>query len=125
MNTELFRKINDVISRDRGGLNMDSWENVCGTTRCVAGWAIYFEAGEVPLYADSTTGRYSDGVMELAARVGVSMRDSLLFPRLGAKLLGLRCSELFYVDDDLAARFVALAAEGRDEEALALLEGDR
>lgn len=124
MNTELFRKINDVISRDRGGLNMDSWENVCGTTRCVAGWAIYFEAGEVPLYADST-GRYSDGVRELAARVGVSMCDSPFFARLGAKLLGLRCSELFYVDDDLAARFVALAAEGRDEEALALLEEDR
>lgn len=122
MNTELFRKIDDRISAEPDGFDMYSWENqnaVCGTTRCAAGWAIYLTTGK-PLFSPDHT--LHDSVNELAERLGLdSRRDSI--SDIADRLLGLNGEgrHFFHTDDETGAEFIALAAEGREAEALALL----
>lgn len=119
MNTELFKKIDDIISVRPTEFDMDSWENGdgCGTTRCAAGWAINLTTNQ-PLY-DSNNNLHQS-VYDLAARLGVDAD----FQQLGAKLLGLTTyeSSLFYVDGDRAARFIKLAGQGKHYEARAALD---
>lgn len=132
MNTELFRKIRKDITLpggveiDLSRFEMSGWEEgspECGTTRCVAGWAIYETTGK-PLYADSGT-RHSDATIALADRLGArKYSDTQVdLEDLGAKLLGLDGTNrtLFYTDEDTAATFVALAAEGKHDEATEFL----
>ena len=131
MNTELFRKINEVIA-PAGVIawdlfNMGAWEGVnasCGTTRCVAGWAIHFEIGGGPLYKDDGLS-LADSVYDLADRIGARRyaEGMVDFEDLAAILLGLGIYErsLFYADEETAAEFVALAAEGREDEAREVL----
>ena len=133
MNTELFKKIHEVISPTPGSydpvkLHMSSWEdwesgNGCGTTRCVGGWAISLTTGH-PLYLDGA--RQHPSVIALAAEVGAATYSDgrVNIESLAAKLLGLNGSDrgLFYVGEDEAAEFVLLAAQGRDGEALEVLD---
>lgn len=130
MNTELFRKINEVIA-PAGVIawdvfNMGTWEGVnasCGTTRCVAGWAIHLTTGQ-PLFADEF--KMHSSVTDLADRVGARRyaEGMVDFEDLAAGLLGLGIYErsLFYADEETASEFVALAAEGREDEAREVLE---
>lgn len=131
MNTELFKKINDVVSVDPyGRLDMSIWEDeTCGTTRCVAGWAISLTTGQ-PLTITGPGGvRQHPSVLELAARLGVAVttdghgRSWASFESLAAKLLHLASADrdLFYSSGDTALEFVALAATGADGEARATL----
>lgn len=134
MNTELFKKIHDVIRADPAGFDMGTWEGLkdyghpaCGTTRCVAGWAVHFASGEGGLFA-IIDGRaeYSPGVLALAGRLDVALSFDRDHPvaDLGAKVLGLERGdrELFYADEKTAAEFVRLAAQGDDEAARAVLD---
>ena len=60
LNIPLFQKIHAQITRDPGSHDQGSWEAVgeCGTTRCIAGWALHFEAhGDV--YKRNAHGRGS------------------------------------------------------------------
>lgn len=121
MNTELFKKIHEVISVQPGKFDMEYWEDRdadggCGTTRCVAGWAIYLTTNR-SLTDDS--GARSQSTYDLADRLGVRAEYDIL----GAKLLDLppQAVELFYVSDDRAREFVRLAAWGQDDAALGLL----
>ena len=128
MNRELFEKIHDVISTSPESLDMGAWEwdAACGTTRCIAGWAMHFSVHDGRVF--DPAGTVSQSVRDLADRLGA--RDEYgytSFPSLAGELLGLDRvdRELFYVDSDLATEFVRLASEGREEEARALLhEGD-
>lgn len=129
MNQELFAKIAEVINDRPHEFDMHSWENdrdpVCGTTRCVAGWAIHFETGGQPLYA-----RLADGlngislpVRKLADRLGelVDFRD------LGARLLDIDdgdASILFYADNERARQVVDLFAHGYEAEGTDLLRSE-
>ncbi len=119
MNTELFKKIDDIISADPGKLEMATWEGFCGTTRCVAGWAVYLTTGE-PLYDGDEVSSATKGLLQ---RYGSSSISD--FTKTGAALLGLNlqdAEELFLASSgETAARFVHLAAAGHDDEALALL----
>ncbi len=54
-NRELFQKIHDQITGHPETHNQDSWESLCGTTRCVAGWAVHFTNGENRLWGDVLT----------------------------------------------------------------------
>lgn len=123
-NTPLFKKIREIISVKPELFDMASFENggnsECGTTRCIAGWAIHLETGE-PLYDDE--GDFTAPVHELADRLGVRADPE----DLGRELLGLSRSEaarLFYIDDEAGTRFVELAAQGREAEALEVLDED-
>jgi hypothetical protein len=119
VNTELFQKVDESVQL--GLLGMHAWEAnpACGTTRCMAGWAIHHTTGQ-PLYTRDAEQHPS--VWTLAASLGVP--DS--FEILAAKLLGLtaqEASEVFYLTDREGAEFIRLAAQGRDDEARALLTG--
>lgn len=132
-NTELFRKIHEVIAPAPGVIawdlfNMSTWEdgdNSCGTTRCVAGWAIHYATDGAPLYNPSGTG-HSAAVVNLAIRLGAGRYndDTVDLEDLGAKILGLEGSDrqLFYVDEERAVDFVLLAAQGREDEASEVLD---
>lgn len=123
MNREAFKKIHDIISVEPEKLNMNSWENTyCGTTRCVAGWAIYNEIN-APIWGDEGRTKKFDA---LAARLFPD--DDPLFVHIvqvAAKLLDLDAAYanvLFYQDENFAAEFVALAAQGKFDEAKAMIE---
>lgn len=123
-NRELFRKIHLVIDVTPDALAMDSWENReadCGTTRCVAGWAV-----SLTTQTDLTDGfRFNPAVLALAEEHGISLPDvGLPYPALARKLLGLSRDEagyLFYTDNETAAEVVKLMAEGQFEQASALM----
>lgn len=118
MNTALFGQINDIIAAEPRKLSMDSWEgSPCGTTRCMAGWAVHLTTGK-PLYDDG--GEHHPSVRELAERLGVD--DD--FEEIGAALLDLDPDDaavIFYVDSERGAEFIRLAAQGLEREALNLL----
>lgn len=141
MNTELFKKIDDRISIE-GNLDMAAWEDspatrdddspVCGTTRCVAGWAVYETTGK-ELYRPE--GGFSDETIALAKERGGWREDDeeearggwVDFEVLGLALLGLGAEdrELFYGSEELAGRVVALFAAGQADEARRVLHGAR
>lgn len=121
MNQELFRRVHNVTASLPGSLFMDSWEegsqSQCGTTRCLAGWAVHLTTGQ-PLYTPD--GELHPSVFELAARLGV-IHD---FELLGAKLLGLSpevAANAFYISTESAAEYIRLMAEGNEEAALRFL----
>jgi hypothetical protein len=134
VNTELFRKIDEVIAidgvePDYNALEMASWEddsNTCGTTRCVAGWGIYLTTGK-PLY--DGRGDLDPSVIELANQHGVEVKDHSVggkvvdFEELGAAILDLEGGEkhLFYVSEETAVEFVHFAAQGQKDRARRVL----
>jgi hypothetical protein len=81
MNRELFKKIDDIITSDPTRLDMGSWEDStpeCGTTRCIAGWAVHFASNP------------GEGAWETRVRLADEL--DLAGPswmRVGARLLGL------------------------------------
>jgi len=117
VNRELFKKINDIIGGPHGidldKFNMTIWEGVesCGTTRCIAGWAINLTTGE-PLF--NGRGKFSGATERLAESMGLAGVD---LEEMGARLLGLGLADrgIFYSDEFTAAEFVRLAAEGDEE----------
>ena len=124
LNREAFQKIHQVISVQPKRLVMSSWEDEdefseCGTTRCVAGWAVHFAVGGAPIF-NVDGGGPSDVVKELARNHGLDFDDfstASLFEQLGANLLGLSTREartVFYLPNDVARALVRLAARGDD-----------
>lgn len=119
MNTELFQQIHDIITAQPEGFNMDAWEytNSCGTTRCVAGWAVHLTTGE-PLFAVDASGftNIHPSVEALADELDVDADISIV----AGELLGLRTTDelySFHVPESVAARFVELAASGAHDAA--------
>lgn len=128
VNTELFRKIQTAIE-DESKLDMDNWEtlnaDICGTTRCVAGWAIALTTG-APVYAWRNRDSWfevlhtSPETERLARSLGVAGDDVAI---IATKLLGLDDleGEIFYQDNETALQFIDLVVAGRDDLARALL----
>ncbi len=124
-NIELFAKIDRRLTEEEGLLEMTSWEQdgeatSCGTTRCVAGWAIYETTG-FPLWQigdeDTTT-----ATRQLAHRLGFA--SSFDFESIGRELLGLtnvEAGRLFYRDNETAREAVRLYARGKVAAARELL----
>ena len=137
MNRELFKKIDDMITLTPTRLDMESWENQpadrteCGTTRCIAGWAVYETTGQ-PLYVIDDDGlvRQHPSLTTLAERLGTAISgkgtefQEVNISALAVKLLDLPRSHraLFYSEDDIAAAYVKAVAEGRDDDAARLLD---
>ena len=118
LNIPLFQKIHAQITRDPESHYQGSWETVneCGTSRCLAGWALHFEAhGDV--YERDAYGTSLGWSTQM--RTLLDSRDDLKdwWPvhRIARHLLGLTAEQagrLFYSDDETAAEAVRLAAEG-------------
>lgn len=122
LNTELFQKIDDIIQVFPGAFHMGTWEGTspsgCGTTRCIAGWAVYFALEEQDLFESPDSPFPSEALIRLAERHDARTGSGVDFDKLGRELLGLEAGQgyLFYVDNERAVQLVALAADG-DEEA--------
>lgn len=120
MNQELFKRIHNVTAGAPGSLFMDSWEGgetACGTTRCLAGWAVHLTTGQ-PLYTPG--GALHPSVYDLAQELGVTTD----FEVLGGKLLDLPPSVTtyaFYIDSESAAEYIRMMAAGDEEAALRFL----
>lgn len=125
MNQELFKQIHDTISTKPEQFGMSDWEftnyaNECGTTRCVAGWAIHLTTGQ-PLY--KRNGDKHESFRELADRLGLEPDVETV----GATLLELDLEDAqiaFYMGEGRAAKFVKLASEGNETAALNVLDYD-
>lgn len=138
INTELFALVRDAIKGQPGRHDQSTWESVlsneCGTTRCVAGWAIHLTTGEKVFRWEPGLGfiEVSPSVRALAAEHGVQGDDDQdgmdLIPGLAASLLGLTETQadiLFYAENEKALTCVELAADGNlygFERALDLIE---
>ncbi len=121
LNTELFKKIHKQITEHPEAHDQGSWEGkrpACGTTRCVAGWALHFATDGAEVFHRneySVVDAFSPEVEALAERLGVRM-GSLHPGQIARPLLGLTGQEaagLFYADDEQALTLVTLAATGR------------
>lgn len=79
----------------------------CGTTRCVAGWAVYFAAEDLGIDVN----RPLEAVrLDYAQKVG--LRGDWSYSNLGLFALDIDDSSLFYEDDVAAYRIVDEFAEG-------------
>lgn len=87
INVEAFKVIRDVAINDPDSFDMSIWEGMfetwddddepthCGTTRCIAGWALY-NAGQ-PIYNDAG---YDHQIPARAAKVlGITPDDQWIF----------------------------------------------
>lgn len=130
MNRELFQKIHDVISVDPESFEMTSWETdgtLCGTTRCIAGWAVSIAAdGPVfnPDYEAPNARVYSGEVYALAESMGIGTAG-LSVPCLAERLLGLsehQANAVFFnFDNARMAEYVEAAANGDTDRCARLL----
>jgi hypothetical protein len=129
INHELFREIHDVISVHPEWHLQSTWEwagAACGTSRCVAGWAIHLTTG-APVYADQISAILHSKTVALAREHGVAKESwgEDLVPATAQKLLGIdgeAAHRLFYiVPEDVARDVVQAFAEGRDDDAASIL----
>jgi len=128
VNIELFKKVKIQVDTEEASLDMANWEAqgdpVCGTTRCLAGWAVNLTTG-APLY----TWRKREGWSEI---VDLSPETTALadahelnhdIPQIAGHLLGLTAHEenVFYMDEGAVFEFIDLVASGHVATARAFL----
>lgn len=140
-NVEMFKRIRDQIKRDPKTFSVGSWEfniakdaenygdfdvnyydpalgdyevvssSECGTTRCVAGWGIYFAAMDAGF---SSTAPLRQLLYSVADVVGVPWSE-VDYAVVGAKVLDIpqaEASKLFYSSDSDGYEIVNEYAEG-------------
>lgn len=110
INQELFQKVLDQITIHPETHDQSGWQNtvegddgyVCGTTRCVAGWALHFYAP-------------NQHIFDTACQLGTAGN----YERAGREILGLTFSEarhlFFNVSNEEAVNLVEkYALKGRE-----------
>lgn len=121
MNIELFRKIDEVIQNAPEMHYQGTWEsaNECGTTRCIAGWAVALTTG-APLFD-----RFGNPTRETEeAACSVRVYDPLHIGAIGRRLLGLtpqQAGKLFFTSEERARDAVRCFAAGDEEGGFAAL----
>lgn len=93
--------------------DQEQWEThspSCGTQRCVAGWAVHFEAPQ---------SRHLEGAMQYVADRDNIHYDYITFSNIGRHLLGLtyaEADELFFeVDNEQAVELLRQYAAGSND----------
>lgn len=113
-NMELFKQINEVISARPEEHDQSTFESEqsCGTTRCVAGWAISLTTG-TPVFGDTYPTTLHPEVAALEERLGVQRGkdedDVDMVPLIAQELLGLtdqQAHQLFYTFNRDAAQLL-------------------
>jgi hypothetical protein len=112
MNTELFRKIDEVIQNTPEQHYQGTWEstNECGTTRCIAGWAVHLTTG-APVY-DCHGGPTRESA-QLASSLGV--HDPHHIAAIARRLLDItpeQAGKLFFATEEHARQIVRAVATG-------------
>lgn len=120
-NQDMFIKIARILVEFPSLHNQETWEEGgrCGTTRCVAGWAVFLKAQELGLTSNKNDHLGLATRERVAEAMGLS-RDAAEWDDLGAHILGLdedQAQDLFhnYSDAD-ARRMVGQYAVGRNPE---------
>lgn len=118
LNRELFQKIHQQITDRPETHDQSSWETACGTSRCIAGWAVHLTTN-APVYEPGS-------LSESLSFQTRSLADDILpehvlrtVPSIARHLLGLDAEEagrIFYAIDEDARLAVRLAAEGTEEQ---------
>lgn len=136
VNREMFAEIHKLITEFPELHDQHTWSahpedtGKCGTTRCVAGWAVWLGAKEAGLLSRKREMTDAWVRMHLADRLGVQTADyednwyyngytRTEYPVLGGKLLGLegdQASSLFHDmnADRVVARVRSYAETGED-----------
>lgn len=123
MNIELFRKIDEVIQALPGQHYQGTWETMtaCGTTRCIAGWAVALTTN-APLF--DVYGNPTRETSQISREFGLS--DGFNIGAIGRRLLDLtpqQAGRLFFTDDETARDAVRCFAAGDEAGGLAVLAG--
>lgn len=125
---EMFQEIHTLISEFPELHHQSSWQagpeerNTCGTTRCIAGWAVWLKARELKLISRKREMIDYDMLEAVADHMGVKIRHLSHDGRyeiLGAAILGLDHNEaasLFYdmVGERAVTRVKSYAERGHD-----------
>lgn len=132
-NQEMFQRVNAMLTAFPELHSQTWWEEPdtiangsCGTTRCVAGWAVWLKAQDLGLISRKRDTLGSAVLRRVAERVGVETEDSFglldegtLYHRVGAVLLGLtedQAHSLFMdmTHDRVTHRVASYATTGED-----------
>lgn len=130
INTDMFKRIQDIIisSPEKHDQHYFEAGNGCGTTRCVAGWAIHLwglDNGITGTLGDVRE-EYIDSVgvdaivesqnIEVSDHSSIVVRDWIDAEHIGARILGLDGDQgyslFFNLDNDDALRMVKEYAQG-------------
>ena len=137
-NVELLTRVRDLIETEPDKLDMGLWGTIptdvikfkngfakvsCGTTACIAGWAVQLSGDQLLVNEhDLCTGWQEDGSTEVEYCVARNGRQFLIDDR-AQKLLGITAYEsevLFMCDDSQAVGYLDKLIAGKD----ILPEGD-
>jgi hypothetical protein len=129
-NQEMFRKIDGVLTLFPELHHQTFWQataeqaNRCGTTRCVAGWAVWFKAKEMGLLSRKRDWVEDEVLMMVGREIGLGVDlcaygRGTAYAELGAALLDLdedEADDLFqdFNNDRVAARVASYAKTGED-----------
>lgn len=109
-NREMFQRIDKILEEFPELHHQNFWEaapevtDSCGTTRCVAGWAVWLKAVDLGLMSRKRDAVSNDIVRAVAehydlASITPIIATDVTFEKLGAAILGLNENEaasLFY-----------------------------
>ena len=133
-NQEMFQRVNAILIGFPELHRQQFWQeedtasnNSCGTTRCVAGWAVWLKAVDLGLVSRKRDYIDTDMLHQVAEHEGVSTVDSAgepldwgdLYQEVGAELLGLdynKSHSLFMdmSDERVTHRVKSYAETGED-----------
>lgn len=131
---KMFQRVNSILIEFPELHRQQYWQegdtainNSCGTTRCVAGWAVWLKATDLELISRKRDDVTRDVLHSVAASVGVDTEDKYgdpkdldsLYQEVGAKLLGLDYDEAHSLFLDMSNgrvthRVESYAATGED-----------
>jgi hypothetical protein len=103
-NVELLTRVRDLIREDPSKLDMSDWARPCGTTACIAGWAVQLAGDKLEFGDHQVVSRAQDGTL-----CDVDTR--------AADLLGLNEYEvnaLFYCENEDAIPYLTDLIAGDD-----------
>lgn len=115
INTAMFRRIHDQITAHPETHDQGVFESRCGTTRCIAGWAIHFAAVDRADGSDQYGMPYKiNKYWQAKGEDNLPLYD--ITETTAADILGMpfdAAHGLFYtMDDELAVDYVAELATG-------------
>lgn len=99
VNRKMFRELDEIIMEFPELHHQASWQSspeqngTCGTTRCIAGWAVWLKAKELGLVSRKRDDIDRDLLVQVAQHLGINraeyQRQDELYGEAGALILGL------------------------------------
>lgn len=134
VNQEMFQRVNTMLTEFPELHDQTYWEEAdteatgsCGTTRCVAGWAVWLKALDLGLVSRKRDTVDTNMLHDVADHVGVPTEDEDgceigsgdLYELVGAKLLGLSQDDADNLFTDMnkhrvTRRVASYATTGKD-----------